>query len=278
MQLPPPHRRARSRFDGTRPDRAARARTCARLRPQLQMIFQDPISSLNPRRKVGDIVAEPLEHLEDRGTAAEREAKVDEVLEAVGIDPDVAARRAGRTSSPAASASASPSPGPLVLDPKLHHLRRAGVGPRRVGAGPDPEPARGHEGPLRPDAGLHRPRPRRGEERERPGGGDVPRQALRGRRRPTSSTPARPTRTPRPCSRRSRCPTRRSSRRIEPAARRRAPVAGRPAQRLPVPHPLPAGPGALRRRRSPRCARSADGHYVACHFPLETPVAAPGVH
>src|SRR5690606_29831658 len=31
-----------------------------RLRPEMQMIFQDPISSLNPRRKVGDIVAEPL--------------------------------------------------------------------------------------------------------------------------------------------------------------------------------------------------------------------------
>src|SRR5438270_1618019 len=31
-----------------------------RLRPRLQMIFQDPISSLNPRRKVYDIVAEPL--------------------------------------------------------------------------------------------------------------------------------------------------------------------------------------------------------------------------
>jgi oligopeptide/dipeptide ABC transporter ATP-binding protein len=31
-----------------------------RLRPEMQMIFQDPISSLNPRRRVGDIVAEPL--------------------------------------------------------------------------------------------------------------------------------------------------------------------------------------------------------------------------
>ena len=31
-----------------------------RMRPEMQMIFQDPISSLNPRRKVGDIVAEPL--------------------------------------------------------------------------------------------------------------------------------------------------------------------------------------------------------------------------
>ena len=36
------------------------------LRTQVQMIFQDPISSLNPRRRVRDIVAEPLDHLEDR--------------------------------------------------------------------------------------------------------------------------------------------------------------------------------------------------------------------
>src|SRR6186713_3305464 len=31
-----------------------------KLRPEMQLIFQDPISSLNPRRRVGDIVAEPL--------------------------------------------------------------------------------------------------------------------------------------------------------------------------------------------------------------------------
>ena len=35
--------------------------SCARTRPRLQMIFQDPISSLNPRRKVGDIVGEGLD-------------------------------------------------------------------------------------------------------------------------------------------------------------------------------------------------------------------------
>ncbi len=56
------------------------------------MIFQDPISSLNPRRRVRDIVAEPLNiwHL---GTGSERAAKVHEMLEAVGIDPDAAGDR-----------------------------------------------------------------------------------------------------------------------------------------------------------------------------------------
>ena len=44
------------------------------MRPEMQMIFQDPISSLNPRRKVGDIVAEPL-RIWKRGTADEQQAR-----------------------------------------------------------------------------------------------------------------------------------------------------------------------------------------------------------
>jgi len=58
-------------------------------RTQMQMIFQDPISSLNPRRTIRDIVGEPL-NIWKRGTAAEREARIDEVLDAVGLDPVVA--------------------------------------------------------------------------------------------------------------------------------------------------------------------------------------------
>jgi len=59
-------------------------------RTQMQIIFQDPISSLNPRRKVREIVAEPLA-VWKRGTKAEREARVDRLLEEVGIDPRRAA-------------------------------------------------------------------------------------------------------------------------------------------------------------------------------------------
>jgi peptide/nickel transport system ATP-binding protein len=61
-------------------------------RTRMQMIFQDPISSLNPRRKVADIVAEPL-RIWDIGTDTERSAKVQELLLAVGIDPQVASER-----------------------------------------------------------------------------------------------------------------------------------------------------------------------------------------
>ena len=56
------------------------------MRRRMQLIFQDPIASLNPRRRIGDIVAEPLviAGVKDRG---ERERRVREVLSAVGLDP-----------------------------------------------------------------------------------------------------------------------------------------------------------------------------------------------
>jgi len=56
-------------------------------RTKMQMIFQDPISSLNPRRIVRDSVREPLD-VWSRGSKAEREALVNRVLESVGIDPE----------------------------------------------------------------------------------------------------------------------------------------------------------------------------------------------
>jgi len=59
-------------------------------RTKIQMIFQDPISSLNPRRNVRDIVHEPLS-IWNRGTKAEQLAAVDKILEHVGIDPQRAA-------------------------------------------------------------------------------------------------------------------------------------------------------------------------------------------
>ncbi len=63
------------------------------VRPRLQMIFQDPISSLNPRRRVRDIVGEGLHIWAEESDDEQIRAKVDEVLEAVGIDPTVAANR-----------------------------------------------------------------------------------------------------------------------------------------------------------------------------------------
>jgi peptide/nickel transport system ATP-binding protein len=62
-----------------------------RVRPDLQMIFQDPISSLNPRRTVHDIIAEGLRVWGDRGDWSID--KIDELMEAVGIDPRYGERK-----------------------------------------------------------------------------------------------------------------------------------------------------------------------------------------
>ncbi len=66
------------------------ARRLRRERTRLQMIFQDPISSLNPRRRVRDIVAEPLD-IWHNAKGAERTRIVNEMLEAVGLEPRLAA-------------------------------------------------------------------------------------------------------------------------------------------------------------------------------------------
>ena len=78
------------------------------LRTRMQMIFQDPISSLNPRRRVKDIVAEPLDCWKSV-QGEERDRIVNDLLNKVGIDPEVYGT-ATRDGVRAASASASPDP------------------------------------------------------------------------------------------------------------------------------------------------------------------------
>ncbi|HEY7397701.1 MAG TPA: dipeptide ABC transporter ATP-binding protein [Gaiellaceae bacterium] len=56
-------------------------------RREMMMIFQDPYASLNPRKRVGFIVAEALE-LHKLGTAAEIKRRVQELLEVVGLNPE----------------------------------------------------------------------------------------------------------------------------------------------------------------------------------------------
>ena len=72
-------------FDG-QPLSNMRGRDGLALRKRLQMIFQDPYASLNPRWRVGRIIAEPiLAHT--KLTPAEREARVDALLTQVGLHP-----------------------------------------------------------------------------------------------------------------------------------------------------------------------------------------------
>ncbi len=60
-------------------------------RQRMQIVFQDPFGSLNPRMRVGDIVGEPLA-IYRRGDAASQRRRVAELLEVVGLDPGFARR------------------------------------------------------------------------------------------------------------------------------------------------------------------------------------------
>jgi oligopeptide transport system ATP-binding protein len=62
------------------------------LRRRIQVIFQDPFSSLNPRMKVGDIIAEPIMVHGIERNAARRSARVSELLSVCGLDPKFADR------------------------------------------------------------------------------------------------------------------------------------------------------------------------------------------
>jgi len=57
-------------------------------RKDLQMIFQDPYASLNARMTVGEIIREPMEIHNMYGSTKERDQKVSELLEIVGLKPD----------------------------------------------------------------------------------------------------------------------------------------------------------------------------------------------
>jgi oligopeptide transport system ATP-binding protein len=62
------------------------------LRRKIQVIFQDPYSSLNPRMKIGDIIAEPMMVHGTEPDRAARDARVKELLQVCGLDPRFADR------------------------------------------------------------------------------------------------------------------------------------------------------------------------------------------
>ena len=71
--------------EGSHDLRAAEGATLQRLRTKIQMVFQDPVSSLSPRMTVQNILAEPLE-IHRRGTTASRLETVSTLMEAIGLD------------------------------------------------------------------------------------------------------------------------------------------------------------------------------------------------
>ena len=59
------------------------------LRREMQIIFQDPLASLNPRMTIGDIIAEPLLTFEPNLSTAERKERVKQIMDKVGLRPEV---------------------------------------------------------------------------------------------------------------------------------------------------------------------------------------------
>ena len=78
-------------FEG-RDIEALKGRALTELRRDMQFVFQDPFSSLNPRMSVGKLVAEPLETHAPELSGGERQDKVAEFLARVGLRPEHAGR------------------------------------------------------------------------------------------------------------------------------------------------------------------------------------------
>lgn len=78
-------------LDGIDIHAALRSRDNIKFRRRLQMIFQDPYASLDPRMTVGDIVGEPLD-IHRLATGEARRERIQELLAQVGLDPEHAGR------------------------------------------------------------------------------------------------------------------------------------------------------------------------------------------
>ena len=79
-------------FDGKDISGKLDKKTMVDLRTQMQMIFQDPMACLNPRKKVGEIIGEGLDIHHLYASHAERKEKIDRILAKVGLAPEHADR------------------------------------------------------------------------------------------------------------------------------------------------------------------------------------------
>ena len=245
------------------------------LRRDIQMIFQDPYSSLNPRHTVGTIVGAPY-RLQD--------VKPEGGVKKAGAGP----ARAGR----AQPRALQPLPARVLRRPAPAHRHRPHARPasRKLIVADEPVSAldvsiqaqvvnllEDLQNELGPDLRVHRARPVGGAARLRPGRGDVPRQDRRDRRprRPLRPRPMHPYTDGAAVGRaRARTPGAGTEReRIRLAGRRAQP--DQPAARLPLPHPLLEGAGHLRDRGAAAASQlgGTGGHQVACHFPENAPAA-----
>jgi len=233
----------------------------------MTMIFQDPYASLNPRKRVGFIIGEPLE-VHGLGSSSEIKRRVQELLEVVGLNPEHYNRfphefsggqrqRIGVARAPR-------------RQPEADRLRRARL---RADVSVQAQILNLPEGPagrLRPDVRLHRPRSERRPAHLGPRDGDVPRQGCGGSPRATCSLP------------RAKHPYTGALLSAVPIAN---PELGRSRQPIVLEGDVPSPvnpPSAC--NFHPRCPRFVEGHcdvddpplysfgnghVAACHYPLE---------
>lgn len=79
-------------FDGMDCSRKMSRQVEKKLRVDMQMIFQDPMECLNPRKKVADIIAQGLDIHHMYGSREERDEKIEKILEKVGLTAEHASR------------------------------------------------------------------------------------------------------------------------------------------------------------------------------------------
>ena len=107
-----------------------------RERRQMQLVFQDPVSSLNPRMSVGRSISEPL-RFHGIGSKQERYIRAQEFLEIVGLSGDHFDRLPHEFSGgPGPAGRYRPGSHPAA---QTAHPRRAGLGARRLNSGANPQ-------------------------------------------------------------------------------------------------------------------------------------------
>ena len=171
------------------------------LRRTVQPVFQDPGASFNPRQTVRRILAAPLE-VHGMAPGRERAARIEEALATVGLGP----RRPRPLPAPALGRAEAARRHRPRHDPEAPPAAagRADLGARRLGPGAGPEPVPAHQARARPHLPLRQPQPRRRPLRQRPRGGDAPRQGGRSRFRRRGLRPAAPPLHPGPAAGRPR--------------------------------------------------------------------------
>ena len=151
-----------------------------RLRRRIQMVFQDPYASLNPRWRALDIIAEPIRAFHLAAARAEIASRVGELLRLVGLDPADGGKYPHQFSGGQRQRIAIARA--LASQPAIHRVRRADLGARRLGPGADPQLDARPAAPVRPHLSLHQPQSRGGAPHGPPDRRDASRPAGRDRR------------------------------------------------------------------------------------------------